>query len=101
MNKLPYDDTSIQDIFRYSTDLIEQTFVDVLSRIFKGKELDEKVNYYNNPKAKGGLGNLLEEHYFFYKPNSDSIPDFDKVGMELKVTPYEKNSKGLRAGERR
>lgn len=100
MNKLPYDDTSIQDIFRYSTDLIEQTFVDVLSRIFKGKKLDEKVNYYNNPKAKGGLGNLLEEHYFFYKPNSDSIPDFDKVGMELKVTPYEKNSKGLRAGER-
>ncbi|WP_406613837.1 hypothetical protein ACJA23_02885 [Mycoplasma corogypsi] len=65
MNKLPYDDANIKDIFRYSTDLIEQSFVDVLSRIFKGKELDEKTNYYNNPKAKGGLGNLLEEHYFF------------------------------------
>lgn len=102
MNNLPYDDASVQDIFRYSGDLIEQTFVDVLSHIFEGDELDEKVNYYNNPKAKGGVGNLLEEHYFFYKPNSDSVPDFDKVGMELKVTPYEKISKGLRvrAGER-
>lgn len=100
MHKLPYDNTSIQDIFRYSSILIDQTFEDVLSAIFEGKALDEKVNYYNNPKVKGGLGNLLEEHYFFYKPNSESIPDFDKVGMELKVTPYEKNSKGIRAGER-
>lgn len=100
MIKLPYDNTSIQDIFRYSSELIEQSFVNVLSDIFEGEALDEKVNYYNNPRAKGGLGNLLEEHYFFYKPNSDSTPDFDKVGMELKVTPYEKNSKGLRAGER-
>lgn len=100
MNKLPYDDTSVQDIFRYSNDLIGNSFVDILSRIFYGEELDEKINYYNNPRVKGGLGNLLEEYYFFYKPNSDSIPDFDKVGMELKATPYEKNSKGLRAGER-
>lgn len=55
MNNLPYDDASVQDIFRYSGDLIEQTFVDVLSHIFEGDELDEKVNYYNNPKAKGGV----------------------------------------------
>lgn len=100
MSKLPYNDTSVQDIFRYSNDLINNTFVDILHRVFDGKELAKKINYYNNPRAKGGLGNLLEEHYFFYTPNSDSIPDFDKVGMELKVTPYEKTSKGLRAGER-
>ena len=102
MNKipLPYDDNSIQDIFRYSNNLIEKTFADVLSELFNCEELKEKINYYNNPKAKGGLGNLLEEHYFFYKPNSESAPDFGKVGMELKVTPYETNSKGLKAGER-
>lgn len=100
MNKLPYDDTSIQDIFRYSNNLIGNSFADILSRIFDKEELHKKINYYNNPKAKGGLGNLLEEHYFFYKPNGYSVPDFNKVGMELKVTPYEKTSKGLRAGER-
>lgn len=100
MNKLPYDETSVRDIFKYSNDLVDNTFEDVLSRVFEGEELYEKINNYNNPRVKGGLGNLIEEHYFFYKPNSDSIPDFDKVGMELKVTPYEKSSKGLKAGER-
>lgn len=100
MNKLPYDETSVRDIFKYSNDLVDNTFEDVLNRVFEGEELYEKINNYNNPRVKGGLGNLIEEHYFFYKPNSDSIPDFDKVGMELKVTPYEKSSKGLKAGER-
>ena len=100
MNKLPYDETSVRDIFKYSNDLVDNTFEDVSSRVFEGEELYEKINNYNNPRVKGGLGNLIEEHYFFYKPNSDSIPDFDKVGMELKVTPYEKSSKGLKAGER-
>lgn len=100
MNKLPYDDSSVQDIFRYSMHLIGNSFANILNRVFDGAELEEKINYYNNPRAKGGLGNLLEENYFFYKPNSDSVPDFEKVGMELKTTPYEINSKGLRAGER-
>lgn len=100
MNKLPYDDTSIQDIFRYASNLIEQTFIKILTYVFDGEELEEKVKYYNNPKSKGGLGQLLEEHYFFYKPNGNPLPDFYKVGMELKVTPYEMNSKGFKAGER-
>lgn len=100
MTKLPYDDNSIQDIFRYANELIEQTFFDILNNVFDGEELEEKTNYYNNPKSKGGLGQLLEEHYFFYKPNSDPTPDFYKVGMELKATPYELNSKGFKAGER-
>lgn len=46
------------------------------------------------------MGNLLEEHYFFYKPNSSPEPDFDKAGVELKATPYEFTKKGTKAGER-
>lgn len=100
MNNLPYDNSSIKDIFRYSKELIGLSFVDVLNKVFNDEVLAEKINYYNNPKGKGSLGNLLEEHYYFYKPNSDSNPDFYKVGMELKATPYETTEKGIRAGER-
>lgn len=100
MKNLPYNDNSVKDIFRYSNKLLGLTFKYVLSRVFNGKLLTEKINYYNNPRGKGSLGNLLEKYYYFYKPNTDSNPDFNKVGMELKVTPYEKNKKGIKAGER-
>lgn len=98
--KLAYDDTSLKDIFRYSQELIGKNFVDVLSRVFEDDELKKKIEYYNNPKCKGSLGNLLEEHYFFYKPNSSPEPDFEKAGVELKATPYETTSTGTKAGER-
>ena len=103
MNKdkiLPYDDSNPKDIFRYSQELLGLTFEDVLSKVFEGDELKNKIEYYNNPKGKGTLGNLLEEHYFLYKPNSSPEPDFEKAGVELKATPYEKNRKGIKAGER-
>lgn len=97
---LPYDDTNPKDIFRYSRELLGQNFVDVLFSVFEDDELKERIDYYNNPKGKGTLGNLLEEHYFFYKPNSSPEPDFDKAGVELKATPYETTGKGIKAGER-
>ncbi|QPK93861.1 hypothetical protein HCQ94_04560 [Actinomyces sp. zg-332] len=97
---LPYDDTSIKDILRYSQELVGLSFADILSNFFKDEELSEKILHYNNPRNKGSLGNLLEEYYFLYKPNNISSPDFKKVGLELKVTPYEKSKKGVKAGER-
>lgn len=97
---LPYDDSNPKDIFRYSQELLGLTFEDVLSRVFEGDELKNKIEYYNKPKGKGTLGNLLEEHYFLYRPNSSPEPDFEKAGVELKATPYEKNRKGIKAGER-
>lgn len=100
MNSLPYNDSDIKDIFKYANKLIGSTFIDILFNIYEAEDLGKKIIYYNNPRAKGGLGNLIEEHYFFYKPNNESVPDFDKVGMELKVTPYETTNKGIKAGER-
>ncbi|MBH0168256.1 restriction endonuclease [Fictibacillus sp. 18YEL24] len=52
-------------------------------------------------KLKGGIGTLIEEHHFGYKPNSLSEADFSEAGVELKVTPYKKNkNKTFSAKER-
>lgn len=98
---LPYDKTSPEDIEKYAKNLIGRTFKDILEDNFAGEDLKKQIKYYNNPRSKGGLGNLLEEFYFYYKPNNDSEPDFIEAGTELKVTPYEiTQTKKIRAGER-
>ena len=57
--------------------------------------------YYNNPRSKGSLGQLIEKHFFFYDINSKSEADFNEAGVELKVTPYTIKANGdLRAKER-
>ncbi|WP_322900747.1 hypothetical protein [Mycoplasmopsis felis] len=59
--KLPYDDNNVEDIFRYSQKLINKSFRDILKMAFENKdELLDKSKYYDNPKFKGSLGNLIE-----------------------------------------
>ena len=50
--------------------------------------------------GKGAIGNVIEESWFGYKPDSEAEPDFPEAGVELKVTPYIRNSNGIRAKER-
>lgn len=50
--------------------------------------------------GKGAIGNVIEEGWFGYKPNSESEPDFPEAGVELKVTPYVESSRKIRAKER-
>ena len=102
MEYLPYDETDPISIETYAQGLIGSTFKDILvSEIKEENELYQKIDYYDNPRSKGGLGNLIEEYYFLYKPNSESAADFYEAGVELKVTPYEvKKNKELKAGER-
>ncbi|CZE47442.1 Sau3AI family type II restriction endonuclease [Campylobacter geochelonis] len=107
MNKInmgiefPYDKTKPKSIEKYAKNLIGKTFRDVLKSNFTDNKLIQQIAYFNNPKSKGSLGNLLEEFYFLYKPNSDSSADFPEAGVELKVTPYEITSnRKIRAGER-
>lgn len=40
------------------------------------------------------MGELIEERFFHYQTNNDARPDFDKAGVELKVTPYKQNKNG-------
>ena len=111
---LPYDKHNPLAIEKYAKKLEGKKFFEVLKDYYSNSEiresgigysekneLQEKIAYFNNPRGKGSLGNLLEEYYFYYKPNSDSNPDFLEAGTELKVTPIEKKKDGsFRAGER-
>lgn len=101
-----YDETNPLSIELYSQNLIGKTFGDILKEDSYSKEViyedsnDYAINH-ENKKRKGGLGELIEECFFHYKCNNDSKPDFDKAGVELKVTPYKINkNNSLSAKER-
>lgn len=55
----------------------------------------------NNLKAKGHLGQIIEESFFGYEINSNAEADFAHLGIELKVTPIKQNkNKTISAKER-
>lgn len=111
-----YNPESAEDILRYAQWLIGKSFWDILKEDYKEKATESHVEGYairdeesallNEPTAKygdvnrrGGLGNLVEEHFFHYKANSNQEPDFPHAGLELKVTPYEERiGRGKQAG---
>lgn len=99
---LKYDDSDLLSIEQYGKKLEGKTFLDVVNESsIPYEEKQEKIMSYSNKGRKGGLGNLIEELHFEYKPNSDQEPDFPKAGVELKASPYQLNKKGeIRAGER-
>ena len=103
MNNLPYIRSSKESIENYALNLKEKTFKDVLLNDPNITDEDRSLlfEYYNNPRSKGSLGQLIEKHFFFYDINSKSEADFNEAGVELKVTPYTIKSNGdLRAKER-
>lgn len=65
--------------------------------LLKGRTLREMIDVdeLDDPhRRRGSFGNAVEEYYFRYDINSDSRPDFDEVGLELKTTPVKRNAKG-------
>lgn len=95
-----------QEILKYAKLLRDRTFKEVVELGFHTL-LPEAT--YNDANRKGGMGNLLEEHYFGYTANSLAEPDFKEAGVELKVSPIEpytpqrgekKGIKTIKAGER-
>lgn len=96
---LLYDETSPESIERYARKLIGKTFADVIeederSLVAGLQDTSAYAQSHENKKRKGGLGELIEERFFHYRCNNDSRPDFDKAGVELKVTPYKRNKNG-------
>lgn len=78
--KLPYNPKDKKSVIDYA-------------KLLKGKTLRQVCNVdliKNNRKGKGHFGQILEEFYFFYKPNSDSEPDFPIAKLELKSSPLKK-----------
>lgn len=103
MDNLPYIKSSKESIENYALNLKEKTFKDVLLNDPNITNEDRSLlfEYYNNPRSKGSLGQLIEKHFFFYDINSKSEADFNEAGVELKVTPYTIKANGdLRAKER-
>lgn len=75
---LPYDKTSAASIFDYSKGLLDKTLRDF---VWDGYEVK---------KGKGGLGQMVENIYFFLETNSNPASDFSEAGLELKCTPLKK-----------
>ncbi len=85
-----YDDTSPFSIEEYAKKLIGKTFSQICEEnhdIYLVENESEYLTSHENKRRKGGLGELIEERYFHYKANNDSKADFEKAGVELKVTP--------------
>ena len=97
-----YNPSEPESIEKYGQLLIDQPFEYVINQSdLNPSEKAALIERVNNPRYKGGMGTLIEEHYFGYKPNSIQEPDFVDAGVELKVTPFERTKKGgIRAGER-
>lgn len=103
MKLLPYDETSKESILQYAKKLENKTFNDIINLFnerykstFEVAEDDENydIENFKNKYAKGSLGQLLEKYYFLYSPNSNSSADFNKAGIELKMSPFKITKKG-------
>lgn len=110
-----YNPASAEDILRYAKWLINKSFMDILvedtvpetrtpregvySLFPEDRQLrEESSTNYGDARRKGGLGNLVEEHFFHYKPNSEQEPDFPRAGLELKVSPFEERTRAEKNG---
>lgn len=101
-----YDETDPLSIEKYAQKLIGKTFAEVCLEddtvnIMVVREGSNYADSHENKKRKGGLGEIIEERFFHYQCNNDSRPDFDKAGVELKVTPYKINKNGSLAAKER
>lgn len=83
MSNLPYNEKDISSIFDYSKRLVNKCLRDFAPNA-------------EDHKGKGGLGQLVEELFFQYAPNSRQGADFAFVNAELKCTPLKESlKKGL------
>jgi DNA mismatch repair protein MutH len=83
--KQTYDITSAESIAKYAKKLENRTLSQIVDN------LPENAYKVSN---KGGLGSMVEEYFFKYKPGYDvnHNPDFKEAGLELKVTGVLKKS---------
>ncbi|MDD3746859.1 MAG: Sau3AI family type II restriction endonuclease [Anaerostipes sp.] len=104
--KVFFDECDPISIETYSQNMVGKTFAEICDEDDREKDsiLAETSGYkasHENKKRKGGLGELIEERFFHYAANNDSQPDFDKAGVELKVTPYKVNKNGSKSAKER
>ena len=87
-----YDNSNIASIVKYANKFVGKTINNIIisspyANIFKTKD-------------KGSVGKIIEKHWFDIEPNNSPEPDFDKVGIELKIIPLIKQNKKIAVKER-
>lgn len=85
----PFDDSDPKSIEQYARRLVGKSLRELAGAASAGRF-----------RGKGRLGQLVEELYFGYSPNSTSQPDFPKAGVELKTSPLKTVSSRLVSKER-
>ncbi|MBS4770663.1 DNA mismatch repair protein MutH [Carnobacteriaceae bacterium zg-ZUI240] len=96
-----YDDKDIESVLKYSRHLLNKPFSEIISEYnntpyktysdFQEKKVSIIDDKEISMKSKGQYGNYIEKYFYGYHPNSDSGADFEKIGVELKVTPFKVN----------
>ena len=83
---------TIDDLLNYTENIKGKTF----------KEIDSENLLKNQTKLrnKGLLGQIVETGFYKYPLNNRPEADFNKLGVELKVTAYKKNKNSISAKER-
>ncbi|MGV3354607.1 Sau3AI family type II restriction endonuclease [Streptococcus orisratti] len=106
-----YDDNNLESVLNYSQKLLDKPFAQIIEeyaqspykthRDFQNKVASNIVDKEISMKSKGQYGNYIEKYFYGYQPNSDSAADFDKIGVELKVTPFKVNKNGTISAKER
>ena len=87
-----YDDSSEQSIVKYAKKLIGKSLQEILDLSLTTRKI--------NLKNKGLAGLIIEREWFGIEQNSSQLPDFDKVGIELKIIPLKRTKNGIVVKER-
>lgn len=111
MKLFDYDDGDLQSVLHYTEALLEKRFEEIIAeyqesiyKTYSDFQLNTVSEVSDKPismKSKGQYGNYIEKYFYGYNPNSDSAADFDKIGVELKVTPFKVNKNGTISAKER
>jgi DNA mismatch repair endonuclease MutH len=102
-----YDKANPVSIEAYSQRMVGKSFRQIMEEDEeRGKKSLTDSDYGSSEveekkRNKGNLGQIIEEKFFHYACNSESRADFPEAGVELKVTPYRINEKGILSAKER
>ena len=110
-NLFNYNDEDIDSVVNYSHKLLNRKFAEVMEEYnrslyktyedYQNQEAKEYEKKEIKPSSKGQYGNYIERYYYGYQPKSNAAADFEKIGVELKVTPFKVNKNGTISAKER
>lgn len=75
----PYDPSDRESVLRHARSLEGRTLSSTIEALLQGEHrghAEEAAAEYSVAGGKGDFGNAIEAGHFYYRPNSDSRPDF-------------------------